>query len=45
MKKLTGDMMRLVIAGHFWTHGYHPEGTINYAEHGTANLPMMCRAV
>ena len=38
LKKLTGDMMRLVVAGHFWNHGYHPLGTINYAEHGTANF-------
>lgn len=36
-KKLSGEMMRLVIAGHFYTHGYLPEiGTINVAEHGTA---------
>lgn len=36
-KKLTGDMMRLIVAGHFYTHGYHPEvGTICVAEHGTA---------
>lgn len=35
-KKLTGDMMRLVVAGHFYTHGYHPGGTRNIAEHGTA---------
>lgn len=38
VKKLTGDMMRLVVAGHYWKHGYHPEGTVNYAEHGTANF-------
>jgi len=38
VKKLTGDMMRLVIAGHYWQHGYHPDGTVNYAEHGTANF-------
>jgi hypothetical protein len=46
MKKLSGDMMRLVVAGHFWTHGYHPEGTINYAEHGTANFADdVCKAL
>jgi hypothetical protein len=38
VKKLTGDMMRLVVAGYFWQHGYHPAGTVNYAEHGTANF-------
>lgn len=38
VKKLTGDMMRMVVAGHYWTHGYHPDGTVNYAEHGTANF-------
>ncbi len=38
VKKLTGDMMRMVIAGHYWTYGYHPDGTVNYAEHGTANF-------
>lgn len=36
VKKLSGDMMRLVIAGHFWRNGYHPDGTLNVAEHGTA---------
>lgn len=36
-KKLSGDMMRLVVAGHFYMHGYLPEvGTICVAEHGTA---------
>jgi hypothetical protein len=36
-KKLTGDMMRLVVAGHFYTHGYLPDvGTICVVEHGTA---------
>lgn len=39
VKKLTGDMMRLVVAGHYWKWGYHPLGTVNYAEHGTANFP------
>lgn len=36
VKKLSGDMMRLVVAGHYYLHGYHPEGTRNIAEHGTA---------
>lgn len=46
VKKLTGDMMRLVVAGHFWKWGYHPLGTINYAEHGTANFAEdVCRAL
>lgn len=36
-KKLTGDMMRLIVAGHFYRHGYLPEtGTVCVAEHGTA---------
>jgi hypothetical protein len=37
VKKLSGDMMRLVVGGHFFTHGYLPEiGTTCIAEHGTA---------
>jgi len=39
VKKLSGGMMRLVVAGHFYTHGYLPEiGTTCPAEHGTANF-------
>lgn len=36
-KKLSGGMMRLIVAGYFYQHGYLPEvGTICVAEHGTA---------
>lgn len=36
-KKLSSDMMRLIVAGHFYLHGFLPDvGTICVAEHGTA---------
>ncbi|MFZ2279279.1 MAG: hypothetical protein WAW39_15915 [Prosthecobacter sp.] len=35
---LTGKMMRMVIAATYYLDGYSPRGTINLAEHGTANF-------
>lgn len=35
---LTGRMMRMVIAATYYLDGYSPRGTINLAEHGTANF-------
>lgn len=35
---LTGKMMRMVVAATFYLDGYSPRGTINMAEHGTANF-------
>jgi hypothetical protein len=38
MGGLTGKMMRMVIAATYYMDGYSPRGTINLAEHGTANF-------
>lgn len=35
---LTGRMMRMVIAATYYLDGYSPRGTVNLAEHGTANF-------
>lgn len=38
MSGLTGKMMRMVIAATYYLDGYSPRGTVNLAEHGTANF-------
>lgn len=35
---LTSKMMRMVIAATYYMDGYSPRGTVNLAEHGTANF-------
>lgn len=38
-KKLTGSMMRLILAATLHLDGYHPRGTVLNVEHGTAAIP------